>query len=413
MSKSNVKEKHRRYLILTAVLPKQAFISSILVIFYLDHLNISFSEYLILDAILFISVALTELPSGYIADSFGRKKVLIIALFLDLISMLVLLVSNSFTGGLLSIMILSLGLSMGSGNAQSILYESYDCINEVDSFKKINSNANSITLVCISLYSICSGFIFKMNMSYILYLDIVFIILNIMVTYIFLMDNKPKGRRRLEKKKQKAVLNKSVIKVQSITKTLPVFISLALLFSFFRVTFNYYQLIYENFNIPVEVFGFFPILYNGLAALGSQLYKKVIGELSNERVQIYVIISILFFSIICTLIFRYNVIGVFVVICIQQICRGADISLQPVMINGVVPKNTNYRTMYISFFNMINTLLVFLFTMFSSVILGVVDLFTALFIVSLTIVVILAIVNSIKRKTSTINDASLLHKKLM
>ena len=327
--------------------------------------------------------------------------------------MLVLLVSNIFTGGLLSIMILSLGLSMGSGNAQSILYESYDCINEVDSFKKINSNANSITLVCISLYSICSGFIFKMNMSYILYLDIVFIILNIMVTCIFLMDNKPNGSRRLEKKKQKAVLNKSVIKFQSITKTLPVFISLALLFSFFRVTFNYYQPICENFNIPVEVFGFFPIIYNGLAALGSQLYKKVLGELSSQRVQIYVIISILLFSVIGIFTFRYNVIGVFVVICIQQICRGADMSLQPVMINGVVPKNTRYRTMYISFFNMINTLLVFLFTMFSSVILGVVDLFTALFIVSLTIVVILAIVNSIKRKTNTLHDASLLQKNLM
>lgn len=74
MSRIDVKESHRKFLILSAVLPKQAFISSVLVIFYMGHLGISFSEYLILDAVLFISVALTELPSGYISDYFGRKK---------------------------------------------------------------------------------------------------------------------------------------------------------------------------------------------------------------------------------------------------------------------------------------------------------------------------------------------------
>lgn len=405
MTKSNGKDSHKKYLILTAILPKQAFISSILVIFYLSRLNISFSEYLMLDAIMFISAAIMELPSGFLADYFGRKKVLIIGLFLDLISMVVLLFANSFMGGLLSIIILSLGLSMGSGNAQSILYEFYDNINEVDSYKKINSNANSIMLVCISLYSICSGFIFKMNINYILYLDILFIVFHIIVTYIFLIDNKPNGSKQ-SAKKQKKVWDVSVINFQSITKPLPIFITLSLLFSFFRVSYNYYQPMYEYLNIPVEVFGFFPIIYNGLAALGSQLYKKMIGELKTERVQIYVIIAILSFSLIGLFIFRDNAIGFLVVIFIQQICRGADISLQPVMLNGAIPKNTNYRTMYISFFSMINTLLVFLFTMISSAILGYVDLITALFTITSMILLLLSIVNFKKRNPNTIYEVT-------
>ena len=50
----------------------------IIVLFFQEH-GLSLSEVMILQGIYSIAVALFEIPSGYIADVFGRKKTIILS----------------------------------------------------------------------------------------------------------------------------------------------------------------------------------------------------------------------------------------------------------------------------------------------------------------------------------------------
>ena len=143
MSRSSYKTQ-KQYMFLSAFFPTQAFMNAVLVIFYLNYLDITMSQYLYLDSILFISIAVTELPSGIISDYFGRKKILILSKCLILISMFLLLYSDGFSDALISILVLAVGNSLGSGNEEAILYEYFAKHQNINDYKILNSNRNSI-----------------------------------------------------------------------------------------------------------------------------------------------------------------------------------------------------------------------------------------------------------------------------
>ena len=100
------------------------------------------------------------------------------------------------------------------------------------------------------------------------------------------------------------------------------FLLMAILFSFFRATYNYYQTIYEYYKIPVEFFGVFPVLFNVLASIGSQIYGRALGKISSEKRQIAFMGLVLLLS--TAAIYFINGLGSIVIgmIFVQQIIRG-------------------------------------------------------------------------------------------
>lgn len=71
-------------------------ITPISILFYQAH-GLSFSQIMIMRIATFLSTSLIELPSGYIGDRIGYKKVVQIGLYLTLLSCLGHIFSDSFT----------------------------------------------------------------------------------------------------------------------------------------------------------------------------------------------------------------------------------------------------------------------------------------------------------------------------
>ena len=283
-----------------------------------------------------------------------------------IISMIILLISRSFLGGMISIIILAFGISLGSGNADSILYEYFSQYDSIENYKKVYSNKGSIYLIASSLYSIVSGFIFKFNMNLIIYLDIIVMLINIIVTCVYLVDSKPNGSRCLEReKKHPQTLNMGV---RNIFNILPAFLIVGLIFSFFRVTFNYYQPVFESKNLPVEWFGIFPVIYNLLASLGSQIYRKTFSKIKKELLQILIILIRLIFTVVFMGIYSNSLFSFIFLIFVQQVIRGIYMPFSGIMINSAIPKETKFRTSYISLYSAVSTILVSAFIVISGII---------------------------------------------
>ena len=377
MLNSNTLKNQKKFMMYLSFFPEQSFINAILVLFYLYHLNINMSDYLILDSVLFLLTAILEIPSGFISDYFGRKRMLLISQILMIISMVILLYSTGFYLGLVSIIFLSFGLSLGSSNDVSILYEFFSENDTVENYEKLLANKNTIFFISTAIYSIISGFIFKINMDLIIIFDIVIMILNIIITYIYLYDKYPRGVKQVKRNKN------NTFKFKILNKVLLTFILMSLLFSFFRVTFNFYQPMYEEIHIPIELLGFFPLIYNVLASIGSQIYGKILTKVT-DKIKSLIIVFFLLFSVIILLVSNIYYLVLFVIF-FQQIIRGIFFSYNTIAINNEIPKDTNYRTMYISFYRMLLTLLGAILIFISSIISGHFNLFFSYIATSLLI----------------------------
>ncbi len=98
-------------------------IMPIVALFYHDN-GLNSSDIYLLQAVYSFSVALFEVPSGYMADVIGRRTSLIIGSFLGTIGFVVLSWSSSFAGFMLAEIILGLGGSFISGSDSALLFDS-------------------------------------------------------------------------------------------------------------------------------------------------------------------------------------------------------------------------------------------------------------------------------------------------
>jgi predicted MFS family arabinose efflux permease len=87
-----------------------------------NHLN-NF-ELFLLHGIYSIIIAISEIPSGYAADVWGRKKTMITGLFFGFIGFAVYSVTHSFWGFLLAEVVLGIGQGFTSGCDTALLYDS-------------------------------------------------------------------------------------------------------------------------------------------------------------------------------------------------------------------------------------------------------------------------------------------------
>ena len=95
----------------------------IIVPFYIDN-GLEAKDVFLLQAVYSISVVVLEIPSGYIADAWGRKKTIIAGSSFGFLGFLVYSFSGGFYGFLLAEIILGLGQSLISGADSAILYDS-------------------------------------------------------------------------------------------------------------------------------------------------------------------------------------------------------------------------------------------------------------------------------------------------
>lgn len=95
----------------------------IIIKFYLDF-GLTMTEIISLQAIYSISMLLFEIPSGYSADVFGRKKTIIIGTVCGFTGFLTYFISGSLWHFIIAEIIMGIGQSMISGADSAMLYDS-------------------------------------------------------------------------------------------------------------------------------------------------------------------------------------------------------------------------------------------------------------------------------------------------
>lgn len=131
-------------------------IMPIVALFYNENGLGEFDIYL-LQAIYSISVAILEIPSGYMADILGRKKTLILGSILGTVGYLIYSMSSGFSGFLVAEIILGLGGSFISGADSAMLFDSLAAMRQKHRYLQYEGRITSLGSFAETLAAICGG----------------------------------------------------------------------------------------------------------------------------------------------------------------------------------------------------------------------------------------------------------------
>ena len=130
----------------------------IIVLFFQEH-GLSLTQVMILQAIYSLSVALFEIPSGYIADIFGRKQTIILSTIFSFIGYLVFSFYGGFYAFAIAEILVGIGGSLMSGSDSAIIYDTLLETKDENSYTKIEGRNYAIGNFSEATAGILGGFL--------------------------------------------------------------------------------------------------------------------------------------------------------------------------------------------------------------------------------------------------------------
>ena len=94
-----------------------------------------------------VTVVLLEIPTGIIADKWGRKRLIIVDAFLGCCELLILIYATGFRHFAAAIFLAGIGRAAGSGSENALLYDSLLSNGEEQSFEKCLGRLNALDFI--------------------------------------------------------------------------------------------------------------------------------------------------------------------------------------------------------------------------------------------------------------------------
>ena len=112
----------------------------------------------IAETVFHITSLIFEIPSGVLADVFGRKKMLIVSAIMHMIGNVIMIISDNLFMVCLSIAFMALTYNFSSGSGDALAYDSLKLEKQESRFEKYESNQLIIYRLCSGISTLCAGF---------------------------------------------------------------------------------------------------------------------------------------------------------------------------------------------------------------------------------------------------------------
>jgi MFS family permease len=133
------------------------------ILYYLKFTN--YAGIGIIETVFFLTITLFEIPTGAIADIFGKKKTLIISFSLQAVGVYFLSTATNLMGILTGGVIAGIGGSMYSGTFEALVYDSLKEIKAQDKYDRVIANISSISFFAPAVCAIIGGYLYTVQPS--------------------------------------------------------------------------------------------------------------------------------------------------------------------------------------------------------------------------------------------------------
>lgn len=273
-----------------------AMVASFFPLYVLSH-GITQLQLGLLISVGILSLALFDIPTGAIADTFGHKISVFLGTFLWSFSFLIMFLGTGFSLFLFSQILGGLGLALVSGALTSLIYDILDKQGKKDDFRKVYGRANGFFLAASVVAASIGGFVYQYQAKLIFLLAFIFTFIGAL-SILFIKWNfvgkKPSFSAYFEKMKlgiPLTVTNKSLISL--------IVVSIGLSFGIFVIN-NIKQPYLLNKGFNVVQIGIITALISGISALlysyGHVVLKKIGDYKSLMGITFIAVMSLILIS---------------------------------------------------------------------------------------------------------------------
>lgn len=199
-------------------------ITSAIWVLYLAFKGMSLIEIGMLESIYHITGLLLELPTGALADLYGRKFCVVLGRVVCVISCILMITSNSFLGFAISFILSCAAMNLNSGAAEALVYDSLKELGEEEKYKKIWGQLAFVMSIAQGIAVLLGGILADIKFLYAYIFGMVIQIVALLISFNFsepYMDNiKSKKVEELEeniegkkKTKEKIILNQLITSI--------------------------------------------------------------------------------------------------------------------------------------------------------------------------------------------------------
>ncbi len=109
------------------------------------------------ETVFHITSLICEIPSGILADIYGRKKMLIVSHIMAIIGNTIMVFSNGIGMVCLSFVFQALTYNFASGSGDALAYDSLKCVKQENRYEKYFSNQMIIYRIGTAISTLCAG----------------------------------------------------------------------------------------------------------------------------------------------------------------------------------------------------------------------------------------------------------------
>lgn len=256
---------------------------AILTILLLDS-GISLVQITIIQIVYMIVVTLFEIPSGYIADNWSRKKMYFISIIFLFISYLIVYIYHElFYMLIFSWSLYALSTVSFTGTVDN------EIVNQLKE-KKVNIKnflikQSYIIYISASISAILGSLLYVSFQERIYILSFILLFFSFISIIFFKENNKTNHKLRDYKVTFKDEI-RFLLNDNNLVNYIVLYIALAF---FYQPFYQYWQVVFENKNFDISYFGFFYVVFNIISIIANWIYSKINFEFKHIPVLIILI----------------------------------------------------------------------------------------------------------------------------
>jgi len=258
-------------------------ISSAIWVLYMVYKGLPLWQIGIAEGIFHVASFLFEVPSGALADLFGRKNTIIAGRICSALSAIINLFSNNIFGFSIGFIISALGYNLNSGSEEALVYDSLKQVNCEKEYLRVNSKLNLIIEISQGISTFIGGLLAEYSYVYCYVTVIIISLLSLVPALMFKEPLKDKTDKdageKISIKRHFKVCYEILKNNREIIKILIYF---PVVFTFDTVVYFYVQQYFSILGFNKIEISLIMLLSGVFSCLGAISCEKVISVLGNK-----------------------------------------------------------------------------------------------------------------------------------
>lgn len=373
MDKCGYERNIKLMYILSGVLWGRFFVP-VLALFYVAS-QVPLDQFAIIMGVFSLSILLFEVPSGVVADLFGKKNTLLLSRGLFLVEVFMLATLNGFWPFFIAKVISGIGVSLTSGTSSSLLFDTLKKLKRTPEHKYIFGKQYMISQFSQAVVFIVGAFLFTIYYKLPAYVSLVFLLVGFILTFYLVEPYPSKVKMTMQTSWIHLKKGFTLFTVNSTFWFLVLF-SLPLAFVT-EISLPFSSVYFALISIPVALIGVVAFVGSILMGFGSKWEYKIESYLGTKSMILWLAIVCFIAMLLEAFVMPYLGLLFYFIILFISGMRG-------ILINNQAQEQVSqkHRATMISILNLFKNLGIFLVFMLVSKIIKLFSLQVAYFVVS-------------------------------